>query len=125
MNNLPLNPTLFTQVKILLCRTFQERFRQSRIIIASLIQIIIMSVLIGAIFLKIDNTQKSLVLREAVLFFCCINQCVFGGLIVINSFPVERTLRLRERASDTYFASAYFIAKILFDMLVRLPFKYK
>jgi len=50
---------------------------------------------------------------------------VFGGLIVINSFPVKRTLRLHERVSGTYFASAYFIGKILFDMFVRLTFKYK
>jgi len=58
MNNLPLNPASFTQVQILLRRTFQEQFRQSRIIITPLIKIIIMSVLIGTIFLKIDNTQK-------------------------------------------------------------------
>jgi len=58
MNNLPLNPTLSIQVKILLCPTFQKRFRQSKIIIPSLIQTIIMSVLIGTIFLKIGNTQK-------------------------------------------------------------------
>ncbi len=50
---------------------------------------------------------------------------MFGGLIVINSFPVERTLRLHERVSGTYFVSAYFIAKILFDIFVRLAFKYK
>jgi ATP-binding cassette subfamily G (WHITE) protein 2 len=80
-----------------------------------------MGILIGTVFLRIGNTQRSIVRREPVLFFCCINQGVFGALTVINSFPVERTLTLRERASGTYFASAYFIAKILSDMIVQLP----
>ena len=46
---------------------------------------------------------------------------MFGALMVINSFPVERALTLRERASGTYFASAYFTAKIIADILVQLP----
>jgi ATP-binding cassette subfamily G (WHITE) protein 2 len=121
MNNLPLNPTWFTQVRILLHRTFQEQFRQSSIIITSIIQTIIMGILIGVVFLKIGNTQKSIVRREPALFFCAVNQGVFGALMVINSFPVERTLTLRERASGTYFASAYFIAKIVAETLLQIP----
>jgi ATP-binding cassette subfamily G (WHITE) protein 2 len=121
MNNLPLNPTWFTQVRILLHRTFQEQFRQSSIIITSIIQTIIMGILIGVVFLKIGTTQKSIVRREPALFFCAVNQGVFGALMVINSFPVERTLTLRERASGTYFASAYFIAKIVAETLLQIP----
>ncbi|CAF4717710.1 unnamed protein product, partial [Rotaria sp. Silwood2] len=43
---------------------------------------------------------------------------IFDALMVINSFPVERTLSLREQASGTYYASAYFTAKIVADTLV-------
>ena len=121
MNNLPLHPTWFTQVRILLHRTFQEQFRQSSIIITSLVQTMIMAVLIGTVYLKIGNTQKSIVRREPALFFCAVNQGVFGALMVINSFPVERTLTLRERASGTYFASAYFTAKIVAETMLQLP----
>jgi len=84
-----------------------------------------MSVLIGTIFLKIGNTQKKYCTSWTSVIFCAVNQGVFGGLMVINSFLFEQIFTLRERTSGTYFASAYFIAKILFDMLVRLPFKYK
>jgi ATP-binding cassette subfamily G (WHITE) protein 2 len=121
MANLPLNPTWFTQVRILLQRTFQEQFRQSSIIITSLVQTIIMAVLIGTVYLKIGNAQKSILRREPALFFCAVNQGVFGALMVINSFPVERTLTLRERASGTYFASAYFTAKIVAETLIQIP----
>lgn len=45
--------------------------------------------------------------RQAVLFFCVINQGIFASLQTINSFPSERALALRERAAGTYHVSAY------------------
>jgi len=80
-----------------------------------------MAILIGTVYLKIGNGQESTIRRSPALFFCAINQGVFGALMVINSFPVERALTLRERASGTYFASAYFMAKILTEIIVQLP----
>lgn len=121
MANLPRNPPWHKQVRILLRRTFQEQFRQSRIIITSIIQTVIIAILIGTVYLKIGNTQKSITFREPSLFFCAVNQGVFGALMVINSFPVERTLTLRERASGTYYASAYFMSKIIAETLLQLP----
>ncbi|CAF1013544.1 unnamed protein product [Adineta ricciae] len=121
MSSLPLKPTWLKQVQILLQRNFQEQIRQSKIIVISLIQTIIMAILIGTAFLRIGQSQSSIVRREPVIFFCAVNQGVFGALMVINSFPVERALTLRERASGTYFASAYFTAKIIADTLVQIP----
>lgn len=51
----------------------------------------------------------------------CVNQGVVAGLMVINSFPSERLLMLRERAAGTYFASSYFLAKIFVDTLLSIP----
>lgn len=121
MANLFKNPSWFQQVRILIRRNLREQLRKKYILITTILQTILMAVLIGTVFLQIGHSQKSIVRREPVIFFCIINQGVFGALTVINSFPVERTLTLRERASGTYFASAYFIAKILSDTLVQLP----
>ena len=121
MASVPLNPSWPKQIRILLRRNLKEQSRKSKLIITSIIQAILMAILIGTVFLRIGNNQSSIVRRESVIFFCIINQGVFGALTVINSFPVERALTLRERASGTYFASAYFIAKIIADTLVQLP----
>ena len=121
MANLPKNPLWVTQFFILLRRNFQEQLRSSQVIITSIIQTIIIAVLIGCAFLEIGTTQSSVVRRSPVIFFCAINQGIFGALMVINSFPVERALSLRERASGTYFDSAYFVAKIVADTLVQIP----
>lgn len=118
---LPLNPAWHRQVLILARRNIREQVRKWNLIATSIIQTILMAILIGTVFLRIGQDQKSTIRREPVIFFCIINQGVFGALTVINSFPVERTLTLRERASGTYFASAYFIAKILTDTLVQIP----
>ena len=121
MSDLPKNPMWITQFFILLRRNFQEQIRSSKIIITSIIQTIIIAVLIGCVFLQIGNGQTSVVRRSPVIFFCAINQGIFGALMVINSFPTERALSLRERASGTYFATTYFTAKILADTLVQAP----
>jgi hypothetical protein len=121
MANLPLNPTWIKQTQILFSRNLREVSRKLNVIIISIIQTIIMALMIGFVFLNIGHAQTSIVRREPVVFFCIINQGVFAALTVINSFPVERTLTLRERASGTYYASAYFIAKIIAETLVQLP----
>jgi ATP-binding cassette subfamily G (WHITE) protein 2 len=121
MADLPKNPIWLNQFFVLLRRNFQEQIRTSQVIITSLIQTIIIAVLIGCAFLQIGTGQSSTLRRSPVLFFCAINQGIFGALMVINSFPVERALSLRERASGTYFASAYFTAKVLADTLVQAP----
>ncbi|CAF3828868.1 unnamed protein product [Adineta steineri] len=121
MHNIPPRPTWLTQVKILLRRTFKEQLRQKRILIASIVQTIITAILVGTVFLRIGDNQKSIVRRESAVFFCAVNQGIFGALMVIDSFPVERELTLRERASGTYFASAYFTAKIAAETLIQLP----
>lgn len=121
MTNLPKNPLWHKQVFTLFRRSIREQSRKLSILATSIIQTVAMGILIGTVFLQIGTGQRSIVRREPVIFFCAINQGVFGALTVINSFPVERTLTLRERASGTYFASAYFIAKVLSDTLVQLP----
>ena len=45
-------------------------------------------------------------------------QGIFASLIVINVFPRERMLILRERAAGTYYVSAYYLAKSCAEMLI-------
>lgn len=76
-----------------------------------LLQSCVIAALIGGVFFQIGTTQVSVAKRLPLLFFCTINQGIFGALGVINSFPAERVLTLRERAAGMYRASAYFLAK--------------
>ncbi|KAI8846854.1 P-loop containing nucleoside triphosphate hydrolase protein [Chytridium lagenaria] len=113
-------PTWWRQFVVLTRRCFKEQFRSYSVIITQIVQSVIMGVLIGAVFLRIGNTQSSIVRRQPVLFFCVVNQGVFGSLTMINSFPSERLLVLRERAAGTYRVSAYFLAKNLSETAIQL-----
>jgi ABC-type multidrug transport system ATPase subunit len=109
------------QTSVLMQRNLKESIRKKWTLYTSIAQTIIMAILISTVFLQIGTSQSSIVRRQPVLFFVCINQGMFGALGVINSFPAERALMLRERASGTYYASAYFAAKTTVDTLLSLP----
>ncbi len=85
MTDLPKNPAWYTQVQILLRRNFQEHRRESRVILTSIIQTILIAVLIGTAFLQIGNTQKkyspsstsSLLLCDQSRYIWCIDSHQF------------------------------------------------
>lgn len=104
----------FRQYLVLLNRGYKEQYRKRNVVLTQIVQSIITALLIGGVFFKIGNHQTSTTRRQPVLFFCVINQGVFGALTVINSFPSERVLILRERAAGMYYSSAYYMAKVTF-----------
>jgi len=106
------------QFRVLFRRVLTEQLRNWPMLLTQLLQTVLMAVLIGTAFLRIGTSETSIVRRQPVLFFCVVNQGIFGALIVINSFPRERMLVLRERAAGTYYISAYFLAKNCVEILL-------
>jgi ATP-binding cassette subfamily G (WHITE) protein 2 len=99
------------QFRVLFHRTMIDCARGWPLLAIQLSQSVVVAVFIGTAFLHIGSTETSIVRRQPVLFFCVVNQGVFSSLVVINSFPRDRVLMLRERAAGTYYASAYYLAK--------------
>jgi ATP-binding cassette subfamily G (WHITE) protein 2 len=114
-------PSWFHQFKVLTQRSMLDNFRSWPVVLTLMIQNIVMALLIGGAFYQIGLSQSSQIRRQPVLFFIVINQGVFAALSVINSFPSERLLILRERAAGTYQVSAYFCAKNIADTILQLP----
>ncbi|KAI9088861.1 P-loop containing nucleoside triphosphate hydrolase protein [Phlyctochytrium arcticum] len=108
------------QFCILFERSMKEFVRSKSVIITQLLQNIILAALIGGVFWQIGDTQASVVRRQPVLFFCVVNQGMFGSLSMINSFPKERLLVLRERAAGTYNVSAYFLSKNISEGILQV-----
>jgi len=57
-----------------------------------------------------------------MLFFVIINQGVIACFTVINVFPVERIIVLRERAAGTYRTLPYFFAKSVAELPQQIAF---
>lgn len=107
------------QFLVLFGRCMKEHLRRKITWLTQLVQTVVIAILIGTVWLNIGDSTTS---PTPVLFFCAINQGMFGALAMINSFPSERVLSLRERAAGTYYCSAYFLAKNAAETISQAPF---
>lgn len=114
--------TWLGQFRILTARTAKSILRSKFNLVIQLCQSIVMAILIGTVFYQIGTSQTSTVRRQPVLFFCIINQGIFAALMIINSFPSERAITLRERAAGSYYVSAYFLAKSAVEIIPLIIF---
>lgn len=112
------------QLHILFIRSMKDQIRNRRMVFTQLIQNILMAILIGFVFFQIGTGQDSIEPRQAVLFFCVINQGMFAALMIVNSFPDERAITLRERAAGAYKVSAYFLSKSLAEVIVTIVYPF-
>lgn len=100
----------------LLCwRCWVEQARNKGAIIAKFTFAIIFSLLIGGIYSKDNNSQKSIQNMKGVLFFILINQSFTTVISVLNSFPKEKLIVNRERAGRAYNTLAYCMAKFFIE----------
>jgi ATP-binding cassette subfamily G (WHITE) protein 2 len=111
----------FNQFSVLFQRNLHQYIRRLDIILMSFVVTVIMATFIGGgIWYQIGDGQDSVATRTPSLFFCCVNQGIIGALQMINSFPGERAIMLRERAAGAYTISSYFLAKTAVDFLTQL-----
>lgn len=103
-------------------RSATNYFRQHKFILTQLIQSISLAILIGLVFLDLPLDQSGITRRFSACFFIAINQGVFAVYAVITSFPLERSIILRERASGTYTTLPYFIAKSFAELPIQILF---
>ena len=98
-------------------RTLRNVYRNPALVTMQAGVSIIFAVLIGLIYLQVDNTEDTGVRnRLGALFFIITNQ-VMGNLSAIELFLKERVLFMHENASGYYHVSTYFIAKLVCDLI--------
>jgi ABC-type sulfate/molybdate transport systems ATPase subunit len=80
------------QFYVLLHRSMRLALRERFLIIMQVVQTVLMAVLIGTAYLFLPDTLSGYSRQSSALFFCAINQGMFGALMTINTFPVERVV---------------------------------
>ncbi|KAL2483688.1 ABC transporter G family member 26 [Forsythia ovata] len=112
--------TWWEQFRILCKRTFKERWRdyfdQLR-----LVQALGVAVLLGLLWWK-SNTKTEAQLRDQIglLFYICIfwtSSSIFGAVYV---FPFEKIYLVKERKTDMYRLSVYYVSSTLCDMVAHV-----
>lgn len=108
------------QFATLLHRSMRLVWREKFLLGVQLVQTVLTAVLIGTAFLFVPSTASAVDRMRSAIFFCCINQGVFGALMTINVFPAERVVIVRERLAGMYYSSAYFVAKCVTEVVTQL-----
>eukprot|EP00164_Ancoracysta_twista_P004741 GFYU01006420.1.p1 GENE.GFYU01006420.1~~GFYU01006420.1.p1 ORF type:complete len:698 (-),score=217.27 GFYU01006420.1:165-2198(-) len=114
----PISPV--EQLYLLFGRTAKQAARDIPTVIFSIVNNIVFGLLLGALYFDMGYEQRNIQDRVGILFFMVINSAFGGMFLSINTFPIERQIVTRERASKSYHASTYFISKALTEIPLRL-----
>lgn len=107
----------FTQFAILLQRSLKER-RHEAFNSLRVVQVVAAAVLSGAMWWRSD--PRHVRDRLGLLFFITIFWGVFPSFNGVFTFPQERAIFLKERASGMYTLSSYFMARMAGDLPMEL-----
>eukprot|EP00551_Chaetoceros_affinis_P008197 CAMPEP_0203663000 /NCGR_PEP_ID=MMETSP0090-20130426/768_1 /ASSEMBLY_ACC=CAM_ASM_001088 /TAXON_ID=426623 /ORGANISM="Chaetoceros affinis, Strain CCMP159" /LENGTH=771 /DNA_ID=CAMNT_0050525859 /DNA_START=135 /DNA_END=2450 /DNA_ORIENTATION=- len=81
---------------------------------------IALAVLTGLLWFQVPHDETHLFDRQSFIFFCITYWVFDGTFTAIFTFPTERSMIFKERASGSYYLSAYFLSKTLSEMPTRL-----
>ncbi|KAL8617477.1 hypothetical protein ACOMHN_048115, partial [Nucella lapillus] len=114
------------QFRVVLWRGWVSLFRNVFLFRVRLIQNVIFSILLGLIFLQQDYDQRGVMNINGALFVLILNMSTSSATSVVNSFPQELWVFLREYGSGIYRSDVYFIAKNLAELptFLLIPFVY-
>ncbi|XP_076467726.1 broad substrate specificity ATP-binding cassette transporter ABCG2-like isoform X2 [Babylonia areolata] len=98
-------------------RTVKNIIRSPEASILQLIIMVIFGLIVGAVYFQIsDSKTDGIQNRVGAFFFIVMNQ-VFGNLSAVELFIKERAIFVHENVSGFYRVSAYFMAKLLCDVI--------
>ncbi len=81
---------------------------------------IALAVLTGLLWFQVPHTEAALPDRHSFIFFSITYWIFDGTFTAIFTFPNERAIIFKERASGSYYLSAYFLSKTISEMPTRL-----
>ncbi|TPX37995.1 hypothetical protein SmJEL517_g00239 [Synchytrium microbalum] len=108
----------------LLQRASKNAIRNPLIIKARMAQTVVISLIIGFLFLNTGSTtgQASVQNRSGVLFFASVNNVMSSCIGILSIFGGEKTVFTREHGAQYYSLPSYFISKTLVEMPYQILF---
>jgi len=119
----PFGQPFHKQLGYIMKREVTDLVREPLKVRAFIGQTVFMAVLCGLVYLRLDKGQQSVQDRAGSLFFIIVNGAMGSMLRLVNTFPPERPVFLRESKNRMYSTLSYFSAKTITDLpfLILLP----
>ncbi|KAK7491867.1 hypothetical protein BaRGS_00016886 [Batillaria attramentaria] len=106
-----------TQLLAVSGRTLKNLVRSPQASIGQLVIMVIFAVIVGGVYWQINDSKDSGIQNRVGAFFFIVMNQVFGNLSSVELFIKERAIFMHENVSGFYRVSAFFVAKILCDVI--------
>ncbi|KAH9524964.1 hypothetical protein Btru_028356, partial [Bulinus truncatus] len=107
---------LFTQVRYLFWRGWVSMYRHTMLTRVRILQAVVLSVVLGLIYLRQTVNQKSVMSINGALFILITSITFSNVLVVVDSFPIELPVFLREYGTGLYRADVYYLTKVIAEI---------
>ncbi|XP_048579774.1 broad substrate specificity ATP-binding cassette transporter ABCG2 [Nematostella vectensis] len=108
--------SFLTQLYYVSGRAVKNILRNPQTSVVQMFTMVIFAVIVGAIYYNQTDGPSGLQNRVGAFFFIVMNM-VFGNLSAVELFIKERKIFMHESAGGYYRVSAYFLAKVLCDII--------
>lgn len=118
--------SLWNQTMVLLWRSMLGFMRAKEMLVGQIGEAVIMGLLVGLVFLQVDNSQGGNNARQGGIFFMAM-QMTFGPIMAqFSTFGAERNVVGHERDGKWYQVLPYFLGKSIAEipMMIVVPFIY-
>jgi len=110
------NTTLLEQMKILFARAMKTTLRDKVLTRARVGSHILMALLIGFLYWRMETDQTAIQDRLSLIFFALIFLMLTAMMPTVLTFPLEKAVFLREHNNHWYTVTAYYISRSFVDI---------
>eukprot|EP00331_Platyophrya_macrostoma_P013847 CAMPEP_0176419900 /NCGR_PEP_ID=MMETSP0127-20121128/8309_1 /TAXON_ID=938130 /ORGANISM="Platyophrya macrostoma, Strain WH" /LENGTH=624 /DNA_ID=CAMNT_0017800439 /DNA_START=49 /DNA_END=1923 /DNA_ORIENTATION=+ len=112
--------SLWIQATELSHRAFTEMLRNRMYMFLTIVQALFFAIIAGLIFIRLGNDIESLQDRIGVLFMVIANRGFSAAMMMINTFPRDKAVFIREQQAGAYSPFLYGITKYFSELPVQI-----
>ncbi|XP_005094340.1 protein white [Aplysia californica] len=106
----------FTQFRYLFWRSWINTFRDVILFRVRIMQTFTVAVILGLVYLQLDISQKGVQDINGAIFLLITNTSFSNMFAVVNSFPLELGIFIREYGTGLYRVDTYYLTKTFSEM---------